>query len=157
MKVLFYAWCLLRATSLEIAMQVWFVYSQRQHAPWFKTYLGRNIFAVSPLRLLFLAPIFDFLSDEGVTYVLRLIHERRPGQVAMLELGLFTTEFTTTVGKHYLNGTGLDAYIMGEDFRTLRRLYLRNLLPILCANSDMADEEVVMNQLLSYELTPEAA
>lgn len=155
MKYVFYMWCLMQRYKLDVARGIWYVYHNRQQSSWFKTHLGASVYAVKPVKLMMMAPIFDFLNDAGVAYALEQLKLNREGEDAIIELGLFTSDFVATIGKPYLNGKGLDAYIVADDFSVLRSLYLRNLLPILVGNKGQAMEEAIWEQLLGFQLTPE--
>jgi len=157
MKYVFYMWCLMQRYKLDVARGIWYVYHNRQRSAWFKTHLGTSVYAVKPIKLMMMAPIFDFLNDAGVAYVLEQLKEHRQGEDAIIELGLFTSDFVTPIGQPYLNGRVLDAYIVADDFSVLRSLYLRNLLPILVGSKGETVEAVIWKQLQDFQLTPELA
>ncbi len=157
MKFFFYLWCRAQSLSRDQFRGIWAVYKDRREALWFKRYFADSILYADLKVLMRVSPVFDFLSDEGVVYVLdRLnadteIHHDRPAK----RLGEFINSWTLNIALPYLNGHGADAYIVADDFPAIRSLFLRNLLALLLPQVDHKDKDVVWDTLLSYQLKPE--
>jgi len=155
MKYLFYVWCFFHRANLDTARGVWFVYHERRKSAGFKRYIGASILSVNPFALLLISPIFDFLKDEGVYYVLEQLGYRKPPVKPLNELGIFTRDFTRNIGRYYLKGDGINAYISIEDFANLRKLYLRNLIHVIEPQGDPVVEDDIWKMLVEFQHTPE--
>lgn len=131
---------------------MWDAYHGAQDSEWFQRYYGKSIFKASRDWMLFSMLFKDFLNDEGVLWIMDLLHRDHPPETVYREVRQFSESFIRQNAKPFIDSNdGGKAMSFEEDvYKAIRTIFTQQLAAFISRAAKEIDDTHCLHCLKGY-------